>query len=456
MIKLAYQMSTKKIMSAHINQLIQSDLQHIWHPCSQMKDFELYPPLVVKQARGSYLDTDKGLIIDAISSWWCKSLGHGHPAIIAAMKQQLDRFEHVITANTTHPSLAMLGERLAEISHKQHVFFASDGSSAVEIALKLSLHAHQLQGRANRCEFIALSNSYHGETFATLSISDLGLYKKPYRHFGLTCHFIDTLPYVTGITDPLWHDAEASWQKTVTYLEKIKHNVSAIIVEPLLQGAGGMRCYSAYFLQQLASWAKNNTIYLIADEIMTGFGRTGAWFACHHANIDPDLICLSKGLTSGAMPLSCVLIDHSIYQLFYHDYSENKSFLHSHTYSGNALAVSAALATIEVMTNENINQKVDILGKLMLQQFTDIATSTGKLTNIRALGAMVAGDLVDNNSPRLGYQFCQAALINGALMRPLGNTVYWLPPLNTDELTILRLADITYKTIEEIYRKTNR
>ena len=234
-------------------------------------------------------------------------------------------------------------------------------------------------------------------------------------------------------------------------LDAIKDDVCAVIIEPIVQGAGGMRCYSADFLRQLATWAKSNNIYLIADEIMTGLGRTGEWLACNHAGITPDLICLSKGLTSGTMPLSCVLIDHSIYSLFYHDAKEGKSFLHSHTYSGHPLAVSAALATIKTMRTEHINQKAKQLGLFMRERIADIAIKTGKLSNIRSIGAIVAADLQTSNIDRLGYRLHQEALRRGALLRPLGNTLYWLPPLTTEAHTIEQLAEITLNSIETVY-----
>ncbi len=443
-------MSTQKLKMVNNEQLIASDLQHIWHPCMQMKDFELCPPIIVNKAKGSYLYTNQGPLIDAQASWWCKSLGHGHPQVIAAIKKQLYQFEHVISANTTHPILVKLGEKLAKITAKQHVFFASDGSSGVEIAMKLSLHAQQLKGNAHRQEFIALENSYHGETLGTLSISDLGLYKKPYEGYGVICHFLKDIPYVLSPQDALYSDAETSWDKLLPQLEKIKSQVCAIIVEPLLQGAGGMRYYSADFLKRLHAWGQQNGIYFIADEIMTGIGRTGKWLACEHAGINPDLICLSKGLTSGSLPLSTVLIDHSIYELFYDDYEKGKSFLHSHTYSGNALALSAALATLEAMEQENTLAKVQQLEPFLLEKMQEIALLTGKLTQVRALGAMVAAELYDINFQRCDYRFYQAALKRGALLRPLAKTIYWLPPLNIDKQTIENLAEITLQSIKAL------
>ena len=439
----------------NVNSLVQRELNHVWHPCSQMKDFEQTPPLIINHAKGSYLYTEQGPIIDAISSWWCKSLGHGSPAVIAAIERQLHRFEHVIAANTTHPQMVELAELLAEISGLQHVFFASDGSSAVEIAMKLALHSQQLKGKPTRTEFIALKNGYHGETLGTLCVSDLGMYKAPYNHLGLHCHFLQTIPYVATSDAPLWQTCDSQWPLIEAELNAAKEHVCAIILEPIVQGAGGMLAYSADFLRKIAAWAKRHDIYLIADEIMTGLGRTGKWLACDHAGIQADMVCLSKGLSSGSLPLSCVLIDDAIYQLFYADYDQGRSFLHSHTYSGNALAISAALATIQEMRRLDINQQAQTLGNDMLRHFSEIATLTGKLSNVRSIGAWVAGDLVDDDQQRVGYKLYQQALSQGALLRPLGKTLYWLPPLTTSSETIAKLAEITLNSINAVYKYSN-
>lgn len=437
----------------NVEKLISRDLKHVWHPCSQMKDFETCPPLVVDRAQGSYLYTNQGPLIDAISSWWCKSLGHGHPAVISAIEDQLKRFEHVIGANTTHPILVELAEQLTEITGKQHVFFASDGASAVEIAMKLAIHATQIKGYKNKNEFIALKNGYHGETLGTMSVSDLGIYKAPYESFGVTCHFIDNIPYVTGVDDPLWNCCDSHWVSIAKQLDEISDKVCALILEPIVQGAGGMLCYSADFLHKISLWAKSKDIVLIADEIMTGLGRTGQWLACDHADIKPDLICLSKGLTSGSIPFSCVMIDNSIFDLFYADYKIGPSFLHSHTYSGNPLAVSAALATIKTMRNEKIISQAQSLGETMLDFLQQVATQSGKLNNVRGVGAVVAADLMDIGDYRIGNEVYQQALKYGALIRPIGKTIYWLPPLNTDNETIGKLAEITLNSIDAAYIK---
>lgn len=432
--------------------LIERDINHIWHPCTQMKDFEQCPPLIINQAKDSFLYTNRGPVIDAISSWWCKSLGHGHPAVINAIQQQLMKFEHVIGANTTHPIIVNLAEKLTQITGKQHSFFASDGSSAVEIAMKLALQAQQIKGHPERQQFISLEQGYHGETLGALGVGDLGLYKKPYESWTKNCHILRDIPYVHGKSDPLWMNCETYWQKLLPELERFQPDTCAIIVEPIVQGSAGMLCYSADFLHRLAAFAKKHDIYLITDEIMTGLCRTGEWLASHHAKIDPDIICLSKGLTSGSLPLSCALIDHSIYELFYTDYSIERSFLHSHTYSGNALAASAALATLQTMEQENIYQQANLLGDTMRRYFAEVSQLTGKLGPIRSIGAIVAADLAPHPTvSRIGNRLYEEALSQGALLRPIDNTLYWLPPLTTDESTIGKLAEITLRSINKAY-----
>ncbi len=427
--------------------LIAKDLHHVWHPCSIIKNFEQDPPLVVTSAQGSYIQTNQGRLIDAISSWWCKSLGHGHPAVLAGIRAQLDCFEHVMPANTTHPNLVALAEELAALSHKQHIFFASDGACAVEIALKLAIQAAQLKGHSERNQVAALRHAYHGETLGALSVSDMGMYKQAWDGLGIHCHFIDPIPYVNDKQDPLWSDATDQWAAVLPQLERIKSQICAIIIEPVIQGANGLRPYSANFLTKLAAFARQHDIYLIADEIMTGLGRTGEWFASEHASIDPDMICLSKGLTSGSVPMSCVLIDHALYDLFYQEQDPKRCFLHSHTYSGNALAIAAALATIQTMRSEQILQQARDLGLYMHRNFQAVIQATGQFTNLRMLGAIVAADYQGPNSEKFSQALAKAAQREGALLRPIGPTLYWFPPLNTTNQTIDELTEITERAI---------
>ena len=429
--------------------LVARDLKHIWHPCSQMKDYETFPPMIIHHASGSYIELSNGhRLIDAISSWWCKSLGHQHPRLIQALQKQLDHFEHVLLANTTHEIIVNLAEKLARLTKRLNkVCFASDGSCAVEMAMKMSVHARQIQGDAHRTRFIALKNSYHGETLGTMSVSNLNVYQNAYQSLLFDTLFLEPMPYVTGKTDPLWNDCTSHWLRMEKQLAPYVKEATAILVEPIVQGAGGMKIYSPDLLKKLRRWCDDNHIHLIADEIMTGIGRTGFPLACQHAEIEPDFLCLSKGLTSGCLPLSVTLTSQKIYELFYDDYEKGKSFLHSHTHSGNALAASVALECLNVMEEEKIYQQVHTMEPYLRTLMEEIAHDTGQLTNLRNIGAIVAADLTVPSMTRMGYAVYQEAVKLGALLRPLGNTIYWLPPLNTDFSTLKRLQQITAEAI---------
>lgn len=420
--------------------LIKRDLAHVWHPCMQMKDFEQTAPIVIESAKGEYLNTTDGRqLIDGIASWWCKSLGHQHPRLMRALVEQAKRFEHVILANTTNEKIVELSERLCALTKNcQHVFFASEGSSAVEIALKMAVHAQQLLGHAEKNQFMALSNGYHGETCLALSASDVGIYREAYESLMTPIPFIEGIPYVNGRDDPLWENCEASWPNIEKQCETHAEHCAAIILEPIVQGAGGMKIYSPDLLRRLRQWCDKNKVFLIADEIMTGIGRTGEMLAINHAGISADMICLSKGVTSGVLPFSVMMTTDEIYQLFYDDYHTGKAFLHSHTYSGNALAVAVANEVLKIFEEENILAQVAELESHSVTYFKQMQN----LSNIRALGGIIAAEITTPQT-RAGYQFHRKALEKGALLRPLGNTLYWCPPLNISNKALEKLAYIS-------------
>lgn len=415
-----------------------------------MKDHESIPLLEIIAASGSYLHLGDGRkMIDAISSWWCKNLGHQHPRISSAIREQLEKFEHVILAGTTNEVIVELSEQLARIMPPlDKVLYASDGSCAVEMALKLSLHAQKIRGNHKRRKFMTLKNAYHGETAGAMSVSDLGMYRDAYQEMLFPVEVIQTVPYVSGMDDPLWSDCSAIWQEVEEYLSPVADDIAAIIVEPILQGAGGMLVYSGDFLRRLYQWSREHDVYIIADEILTGLGRCGKMLACEHAGIVPDFVCLSKGLTAGTLPLSVTLTHQDIYNLFYADYATGKSFLHSHTHSGNALAASAALEVLKIIHDEKILSQAVRLGATMLDAMHAVVNTTGLLTNVRNMGAMVAADIIVNDqSQRAGLQVYQYAIEHGALLRPLGNTIYWMPPLTTTASTVNELREITQHSL---------
>jgi adenosylmethionine---8-amino-7-oxononanoate aminotransferase len=446
---------TKEIscLNLDLNSLTERNLKHNWHPCSQMKDHAEFPPIIIKKAKGAYLELEDGRkIIDAISSWWCKSLGHGHAQIKTAISEQLESFEHVMFGNTTYEKIILLSEKLAELTpNLNKVLYASDGSCAIEIALKMAIHARMIQGHSKRTEFMCLENAYHGETALAMSVSDLGIYTQAYSPILTKTHVLKGIPYVSGQEDPLWENCEAYWPGLEAQLNQHQEKLTAIILEPILQGAAGMKIYSKDFLKRLRNWTHQHGIYLIADEVMTGLGRTGLKLACDHAEIEPDFLCLGKALTAGFLPLSAVLTSQKIYDFFYDDYEMGKSFLHSHTHTGNALAVSAALAMFKVMDQENIYTGLKILEKNLISTFSQLSQETGVLENLRGIGGVVAGDLINlHKIRRLGFEFHKKALAEGALLRPIGNSIYWLLPLNTEPITIRKLQEITRKALQAI------
>jgi len=412
----------------------------LWHPCGSMNSDFYKTRLHIHRAQGDYLYLENGQpLIDAIGSWWCKVLGHNHPRLQQALIKQLHRYEHAIHANTTCEVLEELAARLVTLSPGlKKVFFASDGACAVEIAMKLSLHTRQLTGEKNRKDFIALQGGYHGETCGALSVSDLGYYKAPYESLLRKAHFIGPLPFVNHKEDPLWKDASALWPAMEAQLTPFEKTATALILEPIVQGSNGMKIYSQDLLKRLAAWCNAHGVHLIADEIMTGLGRTGEMLASYHGNIHPDFITLSKGLTSGVLPCSVVLIHEKIYDLFV---EKKEAFLHSHTFGGNPLAASVALECLKVLEEEKILERTQTLEPLLRAHMESIAKKTGMLKEIRNLGGLVAAQV--EGGPKVAQQVCEKALTQGALLRPLGDVLYWFPPLNVKEKTLEELRDVT-------------
>ncbi len=514
MLRLARKMNTNINTNAwKPGSLIDRDLAVFWHPCSQMRDYQDFPPLEVTAARGARLVLADGReVLDAISSWWCKSLGHGHPGVRARIEQQLGRFEHVIAANTTHAGLVELCERLVRLANREpplsasvraaaaagagagaagavaagaagaagvgapasaslvtppiaaagaspdrgghfaRVFLADNGSTAVEIAMKMALQAQQQRGHGGRTQFAALAGGYHGETIATLSVGDLGLYADPYRPLMFPVTKLGPVPTRTGVDDPLWQDAAWEWPAIERTLLPIAQSLAAIIYEPVLQAAGGMRFYSPDLLRRLRRFADAHGVYLIADEIAAGMGRLGVMLASHLATVEsggasggigvgdqaalPDFAVMSKGLTAGFLPLSVVLTTNEIYAHFDGDWAERRAFLHSNTHTGNALAIAAALGALDAYETEGILDHVAVEGRRMRAALTDVARGSRVLTNVRGVGMVAAVELcAPDGAPldpkaRTGRAVFKEAVRRGALLRPLGDTLYLFPPLN--------------------------
>jgi adenosylmethionine-8-amino-7-oxononanoate aminotransferase len=460
------------------------DLEVFWHPCSQMRDYRDFPPLEVVAASGCRITLSDGRsVLDAISSWWCKALGHGHPRLRAAIVDQLDRFEHVIVANTTNAGLVRLCERLLAVGngdppsafaagaapgrrpgHFGKVFLADNGSTAVEIAIKMAIQAQAQRGQGGRTRFASLRNGYHGETLATLSVGDCDLYAAPYAPLLFPVTKLGGLPYRRGPDDPRWLDAAEEWPAIEAALAPQAGELAAIVYEPVLQAAGQMQLYSPDLLRRLRAWSRAHDVFLVADEIAAGMGRCGAMLASHLAPAEagapsaasslPDFAVLSKGLTGGFLPLSAVLTTDAIAALFDADYADGRAFLHSNTYTGNALGVAVANAALDVYAGEGILDRVAAHGPRLRQALAEVAAGRPYLRDVRGCGMMAAVDLraADGEAldprRRTGYRVYREAVRRGALLRPIGDTLYLFPPLTTTPGEIDEMAAILADSVD--------
>jgi adenosylmethionine---8-amino-7-oxononanoate aminotransferase len=431
--------------------LLQRSKAAVWHPCTQMKRLEALPLVPISHGEGVWLyDYDGRRYLDAISSWWVNLFGHRNPRIIRALNDQLETLEHVLLAGFTHEPAVQLGERLTALLSGRlgHCFFASDGASAVEIALKMSFHYWRNQGRTTKTQFLSLANSYHGETLGALSVTDVALFKDCYA----------PLLRINGqVPSPDWRLA-ASGENPCDYavrcaealeqeLQRRSDEVAALIVEPLVQGASGMAMYEAEYLRLARAACDRHGVHLIADEIMTGFGRTGTMFAHQQAGIVPDFVCLSKGLTGGYLPMSLVLTSDAIYGAFYDD-SVARAFLHSHSYSGNPLACRAALATLDIFEHDSVLER-NRLKAAHLSRCARQLVQHKRVKGFRNCGMIWAFE-VDGPGPEFNRQFCALAQDEELLLRPLGNTVYFMPPYVISDEECGLLVDRTCRILDRV------
>ena len=472
-----------------VNQtLINRSLQSVWHPCTQMKQHENYPLIPIARGDGVWLyDTAGTRYLDAVSSWWVNLFGHNNPRIKDAIKAQLDTLEHVMLAGFTHQPVVELSEKLANLTGLGHAFYASDGASAVEIALKMSFHFWRSSCKPNKTKFINLQNSYHGETLGALGVTDVAIFKDTYAPLLLQSA---QMPSPDFRLAEKGESAEAFALRCADALEQYvsehSHELAAFIIEPLVQCAAGMGMYHPAYLRRAREICTKYSVHLIADEIAVGFGRTGTMFACEQATslsvntplspspspvngrgeLNPlarlreragergeitkasdiaNFICLSKGITGGYLPLSVVLTRDEIYQAFYDD-SVTKGFLHSHSYTGNPLACSAALATLAIFETDNILEKNREKSALILAKMQVLTHLP--IQHIRHQGMIFAFDVKTSNA-KFSRDCYAAALKLGLLIRPIGNTVYFMPPYTISEAEIDFMLDTTLNIIKK-------
>jgi adenosylmethionine-8-amino-7-oxononanoate aminotransferase len=425
-------------MSAN-DAFIRRDLKVLWHPCTQMKDHEALPPVPIRRGQGVWLEDFEGRrYLDAVSSWWVNLFGHANPRINAALTQQLEELEHVILAGFSHAPVVELSERLVKLAPPglSRCFYADNGSSAVEVAVKMSFHYWKNLGKEKKTRFITLSNSYHGETLGALAVGNVELYKETYKPLLMD---VITVPSPDCFTREVGESWEGHTRKMFAHMEQAleKHGAetAAVILEPLVQCAGNMRMYHPVYLTLLREACDRHGVLLIADEIAVGFGRTGTLFACEQAGITPDFLCLSKGLTGGYLPLSVVMTREAVYDAFYDDYTKLNAFLHSHSYTGNALGCRAALATLDIFRDDDVITKNRALAAHMAKAAAPLADHP-HVAEVRQHGMILAIEWVRDKKKRehfdwkerRGLKIYQHALKRGVLLRPVGSVTYFMPP----------------------------
>ncbi len=438
--------------------LAQRDLAVLWHPCTQMKDHEQLPVIPIRRGTGVWLeDFDGNRYIDAISSWWVNLFGHANPRINAALREQLDTLEHVLLAGFSHETVIRLSERLVALTPPglNRCFYADNGSSAVEVSLKMSYHYWRNLGHTQKTKFITLTNSYHGETLGALAMGNVPLYKETYAPLLMEtisvpspdCFYRESGESCADYSRRMFVHMEQA-------LEQHAGQACAVIVEPLVQCAGSMRMYDPVYLTLLRAACDKYNVHLIADEVAVGFGRTGTMFACEQAGITPDFMCLSKGITGGYLPLSVVLTTDVVYQAFYDEYQNLTAFLHSHSYTGNPLACRAALATLDIFEQDNVIQKNHALAETMRAATAHFAEHP-HVAEVRQCGMILAIEMVKDKrtrepypwQERRGLRIYRHALEKGVLLRPLGNVVYLMPPYVITEEQIAYIAEVAWEGI---------
>jgi len=411
----------------------------VWHPCTQMKQHERIPLVPIARGSGAWLyDFDGRRYLDAISSWWVNLFGHANPRVNAALVRQLDTLEHVMLAGFTHAPVIELSERLCALAPPglTHAFYASDGAAATEIALKMSFHYWSQRGAAEKRHFARLARGYHGETIGALAVTDVALFRDAYAPLLHAQPLLPSPALEPGDTRSAAQAIDDAIAALDAFLSVHAGTTSALIVEPLVQGAGGMAMYESRFLRAARELTERHAVHLIADEIMTGFGRTGTLFACEQARITPDFLCLSKGITGGYLPLSSVLVTDDVYDAFYDD-DVTRGFLHSHSYTGNALACRAALAVLDIFRDDDVIAVNRERASRWRNNMEPLAAHRN-VRSVRQCGMIIAFD-VESERDDFSRWFATTALEHELLLRPIGKTVYFMPPyiLRDDEFALL-------------------
>ena len=445
----------KLISDLNQNLLVDRSLSAVWHPCTQMKHHESLPLIAITRGKGPWpYDEQENKLLDCISSWWTNLFGHSNPRINQAINAQLEKIEHVMLAGFTHRPVVELSEKLSALTggNLGHVFYASDGASAVEIALKMSHHYWQLHHQPEKKKFVCLENGYHGETLGALAVTDVTIFREAYGSLLQDVYTVSSPDSRKALDGENADDVARRAAKELEQLfENEHHQIAAIIIEPLVQCAGQMAMHSAQYLKLVRTLCDRYDIHLIADEIAVGCGRSGKFFACEHADIWPDFLTLSKGISGGYLPLSLSMTTEKIYRAFYGDQTK-QGFLHSHSYTGNPLACAAALACLEIFETDqvlenNMNRSRDLANAFAW------AKADSRIEHWRAQGMILAFDVKNSkikSASTFPREMFSASLKEGMLIRPIGNTIYVMPPYILSTEDTMQMGDSVQRAFDQV------
>jgi adenosylmethionine-8-amino-7-oxononanoate aminotransferase len=439
------------------------DRSHVWHPFTQMQEYADSDPLIIERGEGPYLyDIEGRAFLDAYASVWCNVHGHRVPEIDGAIRKQLDKIGHTTLLGSSNVPAIELAKRLVDISPPSldHVFYSDSGATAVEIALKIAFQYWQQrpEPKPNKTRFLHLSSSYHGDTVGAVSVGGIDLFHSAYGPM-----LFDTItapaphPYRCSFCSESSECNKGCLQALEETLDRESHRIAAFVIEPLVQAAGGMIIHPEGYLSRAAELCRVHDVLLIADEVATGFGRTGRMFACDHEGVEPDILCIGKGLTGGYLPVAATLATQGVYEAFLGDYADQKTFFHGHTFTGNPIGCAAALASIDLIESTDLLSRIRPRIEQVGRRLSEIADHPN-VGDIRQLGMIAAIELVANRTSRrpfawknrVGVQVCDHARSQGVLIRPLGNTIVLMPPLVITESQIDDMMDVTFQSIRSV------
>jgi len=424
-------------------QIIELDKAHVWHPYTAMDEYVAETnPLVIARASGSRLfDADGRAYFDGNSSWWCAALGHNHPRLVRALAAQAERLSHVALAGITHEPVAMLAKQLVKLAPPglPHVFFSDNGSTSVEVALKMSLQYWVQNGRPERTRFVAFDGAFHGETLGVTALQGVEVFRRPFASVVMECLRVP----------PASDGYERAFSVLESILQKDADTIAAVVLEPMVQGAAGMRMYDAEFLRRARALTTKHDVFLVLDEVFAGYGRTGPMWASEHAGIAPDLMCTAKGFTGGMMPMAATLATRRIFEGFFG--GSERSFFYGHTFTGNPLGAALALEVLKVYEEECVLERAAAKARRIRDAFAEFSSIPG-VTTTRSLGMIGALELGGRQGylERSGLSVYHEALRRGAYLRPLGNVVYIAPPLNIADSDLDELLTIVAESVRAV------